>query len=73
MTDEIALDRVGAPLGETLVEASAALGIGMTGEDKGAALELGIRKCLSERRDRWRGRGSNFCRLEIEIDSLLSG
>src|SRR3984957_16433159 len=46
--DEVALDRVGALLGEVLVSRKAALGVGMTGKDKSAALELRVRKRLSE-------------------------
>src|SRR4029077_6393376 len=46
--DQMTLDRIGAALRKVLVVGPAAHGVGMTGDDKGRALQIGIGKRASQ-------------------------
>src|ERR1700687_1413977 len=68
LVGQIALDRVGAPFGQILIVGLATGGVGMTRDDEGRALQIGIGQRLAEGLNR----GLRFCadigRVVIEGD-----
>ena len=65
---QIALDRVGAPLGQVLVVGLAAGGVGVAGDDEGRALQVGIGQRLAERLNRGQRFGADIGRVVVEGD-----
>ncbi len=72
-----ALDRVGAPFGQILIVSLAAGGVGMTRDDEGRALQIGIGQRFSQGLNRGQRFCANICRIVVEGDfqptSLWSG
>src|SRR5262245_8144784 len=61
------LDRLGAALGEPLVVGVGALGIGMAGNNEGAALQFGARQSLAESGDLRTCLRTDVVRIVIEV------
>src|SRR5207302_10571297 len=68
VVDQIALDGVGAALGEILVEGVATDGVGVAGDHEGRSLEVRIRKRLAELLHGLRRALADLSRVEVELN-----